>query len=149
MKAFSTVALFVIVVAGCASARKTQLTDAAIEYKAVTRGRHLNVNYKNDTLSWYSGRGMATGGNQRILTAEEKESLFRLLDKVQLEDLNKLKSPTNARMYDGAMIADIKIITKDSTYESSSFDHGKPPAEIAEFVSQFLKFTGDETYYGN
>lgn len=149
MKALYTLGLTLIFIAGCASARKAQLTDAAIEYKAVTRGRHLNVNYKNDTLSWYSGRGMATGGSRKILTAEEKESLLRLLDNVKLEELKNFKAPTDARMYDGAMIADLKIVVKDSAYESSSFDHGKPPAEIADFVNQFLKLTGEEKIYGN
>lgn len=148
MKVLS-LAFLLTIITGCASAQKAKLADASIEYRAVTRGSHMNVNLWNDTLSWYRGRGMAVGSNYRVITAEEKETLVKLLSKVDLAKLKDLKAPTDARLYDGAMIANIKVVTKDSTYESNSFDHGKPPAEIADFVSQFLKFTGDETIYGN
>lgn len=149
MKAFSTITLVLLITVSCASAKKTNLADAEIKYRAVTRGRHMDVIYRHDTLFWSYGHGMAIAGRNKTLSSEEKDELFRLLAKVNLANLKDLKAPTDARLYDGAMIANIKVVTKDSTYESSSFDHGKPPAEIADFVSQFLKFTGDETIYGN
>jgi hypothetical protein len=43
--------------------------------------------------------------------------------------LKDLKIPTEKRFYDGAAIANLKIIYK-GVNETPSFDHGSPPYEI-------------------
>jgi hypothetical protein len=59
---------------------------------------------------------------------------------MKLDSLPKLKAPTEKRFYDGAAIANFKITFKDSTYETTSFDHGFPPKEIKKFVNKINSF---------
>lgn len=146
MKKIIAIVLVLAACFGCASqsSLKKQSADVTIAYKAMTRGRQLNIVYKNDTIAANSGSGMAISSSNTALSATQKEDLFRLLEKVDLDGMQSLKSPTNKRMYDGAMIANITVTVKEKVYESSSFDHGNPPAEIAALVNKLITLGGKE-----
>jgi hypothetical protein len=56
------------------------------------------------------------------------------INKLDLENLTNLKAPTEKRFYDGAAIANLKIIYNGKIYQSSDFDHGFPPMQIKRVV---------------
>ena len=63
---------------------------------------------------------------------------MKLLDQINLTSLPTLKSPTNYRQYDGAAFAQLTIIKKGDTIQSSNFDHKYPPPELKALVEHLL-----------
>jgi hypothetical protein len=47
-----------------------------------------------------------------------------------------LKAPSEKRFHDGAAMANLKIVHKEKTYQSKTFDHGTPPKEIEKLVKK-------------
>ena len=68
----------------------------------------------------------------------EWNSLLKSLETVNLEGLNEIKPPSVRHQFDGAPIANLKVIRGNKTYQSSSFDHGNPPQEIKDVVDKMI-----------
>ena len=68
----------------------------------------------------------------------EKEEIIELINKINLNELPKLKAPTSKRQYDGAPHANLKIILNDKEYQSDTFDHGFPPKAIKPLIDKVL-----------
>ena len=64
--------------------------------------------------------------------------LVKAFGKINLDEIPKLKDPTQKRFYDGAAIANLKIKSQDKEYETTDFDHGHPPAEIEKLVNKIV-----------
>jgi hypothetical protein len=118
--------------------------DMRIEYEANTRGFYQKIIIQNQTISVSKDRkGLDKPVETKILNADWKQ-IISFFNEVQLEELPNLKAPTEKRFYDGAAIAGLKITHNDKTYETSSFDHGFPPAEIKKLVDKIVSFTEKE-----
>jgi hypothetical protein len=118
--------------------------DMRIEYEANTRGFYQKIIIQNQTISVSKDRkGLDKPVETKISNADWKQ-LMSSLNAIRLEELPNLKAPTEKRFYDGAAIAGLKITSKDKTYETSSFDHGFPPAEIKKLVDKIVSFTEKE-----
>ena len=63
---------------------------------------------------------------------------MRLLENINLKTLPNLKSPTNYRQFDGAPHAQLSVIQKGDTIQSSGFDHKYPPTELKPLVEHIL-----------
>ena len=63
---------------------------------------------------------------------------MQLLAEINVVTLPNLKSPTNFRQYDGAPFAQLSVIQKGDTIQSSYFDHKYPPAQIKPLVEYIL-----------
>ena len=74
------------------------------------------------------------------LSIADRKSLNIAIQELDLESLLQLKAPTDKRLFDGAAIANLKITKQGKRYESQSFDHGYPPAEIEKIVNKMLSF---------
>jgi hypothetical protein len=79
-------------------------------------------------------------GNEKLqpmtISKSDWKKIVEAFQEVDLEEIPNLKAPTEKRFYDGAAIANIKIIYKGKTYESNGFDHGNPPLEIEKLVNK-------------
>ena len=138
MKILSTFILVLFMAKGCTNSElKKESENISFEYVANTRGGYKKVIAKQDTIYTIKTRGGEAV--QKQLSKSDWNSLLDLLSKVDAEKMKDLKAPSEKRFYDGAMIADLKVIYKDKTYESSSFDHGNPPAEIKDLVNKILE----------
>jgi len=138
MKILSTFILVLLMAKGCTNSElKKESENISFEYEANTRGSYRKVIAKQDTVYTIKSRGGEAV--EKKLSKGDWNSLLNLLSKVDAEKIKDLKAPSEKRFYDGAMIADLKIIYKDKTYESSSFDHGNPPAEIKDLVNKILE----------
>jgi hypothetical protein len=140
-KLTSLVLLAVIIATGCASTMLKQSKDITIEYQAMTRGSNREVVLTHNTIETRTIAGSANGVTSTV-SKEEWNDVIAALEKVELTKLADLKAPTNKRFYDGALIATLIVKTKDTTYRSSSFDHGNPPAEIAAVVNKVVAMSG-------
>ncbi len=130
--------LSILVFAGCAGQKKTDQNETKIEYKAYSRGFYQEIIIENQM-----GFVTKMRDDKPIvfrLSIADRKSLNIAIQELDLESLSQLKAPTDKRLFDGAAIANLKITKQGKRYESQSFDHGYPPAEIEKIVNKMLSF---------
>lgn len=149
MKAITLLASLVVTLSSCNCQKKAaeksmavsettikQETMPTLEYELNTRGFYRKVSITNQIMAVTSVRdGKPT--TVKISDADWKE-LVILTQAVNKEGLETLKAPTEKRFYDGAPIANFRIITKDKTFDSAPFDGGFPPAEIEKIINKIV-----------
>ena len=60
---------------------------------------------------------------------------------IDLNGVDTIQSPTHRRKVDAAPYAYLIFKTKDSTYQSASFDGGEPPVKLKNVVNTMLTFS--------
>lgn len=120
-------------------AAKTTMQEKAIptlEYEANTRGYYRKITV-SDKKAWVVPERNGKALERNISDADWNE-LVALYQSVNKEGLKDLKAPTEKRFYDGAPMANFRVITKEMTYQSATFDGGYPPAEIEKIVNKII-----------
>jgi len=110
-----------------------------IEYSAISRGFYNYVVITSGTILVQKDRNSEP--ISKICSKEEWAKLMEQFKTIDSENLSKLDAPTKAHQYDGAAIAQLKIIVDNVTYETVSFDHGTPPKEIEALVKEILSIS--------
>lgn len=139
MKLFTMILLTLFLAKGCDRQLSDEMKKATIEYQATSRGFYLNINIQDEKLTMTRQRDGATKEYQ--LSNQDWNDLANLYKKVELDKLSSYKGLTQKRFYDGAAIANLRVIYEGETYETVGFDHGNPPVEIAEFVNKIVSFS--------
>ncbi len=124
----------------CACQKNEDMKTAIIEYVANTRGFYQKIEIQNKTASVTNDRSGKEKAKTISISDEDWKEIVSLFQKVKLEELAQLKAPTQKRFHDGAAIANLNIKYKEKEYESASFDHGFPPAEIEKIVNKINSF---------
>ncbi|GIZ07886.1 hypothetical protein [Flavobacterium sp. UMI-01] len=124
---------------GCEHSNQ-DLKTAVIEYVAHSRGFYQKTTINNQEVWVSNDRSGNEKRNKIKISDTDWKALVKLFEKVDLEQLKTLKSPTQKRFYDGAAIANLNITYKEKIYESASFDHGFPPEQIKEIVEKINSF---------
>ena len=138
MKLVATFILMLFMAKGCTNSElKKESENISFEYEANTRGSYKKALVKQDTIFTIKTRGGLPV--QGSLSKSDWNSLLTLLSKVDATKIPELKAPSDKRAYDGAMMAELKVIYKDKTYQTPTFDHGNPPAEIKDLVNKILE----------
>ena len=137
MKILSLLFLTIFLGKGCDGDQQQDLKTAVIDYTANTRGFYQHIVIQDQQIRVSKERGDKNTTTSKISDADWKILVIEF-SKIKLEDLPNLKAPTEKRFYDGAAIGDLKVTYKEQTYESSAFDHGTPPAEIAGLVNKMV-----------
>jgi hypothetical protein len=138
MKKSLVLLLSILVFAGCAGQKKTDQNETKIEYKAYSRGFYQLITIENQM-----GFVTKMRDDKPIafrLSIADWNNLNSAIQELDLDSLSQLKAPTEKRLFDGAAIANLKITKQGKRYESQSFDHGYPPAEIEKIVNKMLSF---------
>ncbi|MFD0834527.1 META domain-containing protein [Mariniflexile aquimaris] len=122
-------------------ANKTEKEEESIsfEYSAHSRGTFKHIIISKKQFSIQNNRGdvpLVKKSNQA-----HWNTLLKASKPIDIEAIPNLKAPSEKRFYDGAAIANLKIIYKGKTFETPSFDHGNPPKEIAELVKEILSIS--------
>ena len=139
MRIVSILSVLVFVLGSCNSQKNAigtsiEMKDIEIQYEANTRGFYNKLVLKNATISSTNDRDGKENPIVQKVSEVDLNALIQELNKVDLENLPNLKAPTEKRFYDGAAIANLKIIYKGNTYQTTDFDHGFPPMEIKRVV---------------
>lgn len=140
MKLFTMILLSVFLNRSCESQTKNDLKTAVLEYTANTRGFYQKITIQNQMISISKDR---SGGEKPVATKisdVDWKELVGYLEIIDLDNLATLKAPTEKRFHDGAAIANLKVIYKDKIYQTNSFDHSYPPAEIKKLVDKINTF---------
>lgn len=115
---------------------QNNLKNAQLEYTANTRGFYQKILINNQMIAISNDR------NDTLMTANTKIDikdwtfLTAEFKKLKLDEISKLKPPTQKRQYDGAAFADLKIILNGKTYQTQSFDNGFPNLKIKKFIDK-------------
>ena len=139
MRIVSLLSVLVFVLGSCNSQKNAigtsiEMKDIEIQYEANTRGFYNKLVLKNATISSTNDRDGKENPIVQKVTDADWSALNDEINKVDLENLPNFKAPTEKRFYDGAAIANLKIIYKGNTYQTTDFDHGFPPMQIKRVV---------------
>lgn len=113
--------------------------DYIIEYLTSSRGIYNQIIINKKTISSLKTRGGSP--SLHPIGGKNWNTITKMLERIEVENISTLKAPSKAFLYDGAAIAHLKITKGDKTYESAPFDHGNPPKEIAELVKVILSIS--------
>ena len=136
MKIFSLILLTILFGKGCESNNQKDMKSASVEYTALSRGFYQKITVKNQQIFVAKDRNSSEIGNSSKINDSDWKELVEDFQKINLNEIQNLKSPTEKRFYDGAAIANLKIVINDKTYESQAFDHGTPPQAIEKLVNK-------------
>ena len=139
MRILSLLSVLLFVLGSCNSQKNgigtsIVIKDIEIQYEVNTRGFYQKLVLKNATIFSTNDRDGKENPIVQKVSDVDWIAFKEEINKVDLVILPNLKAPTEKRFYDGAAIANLKIIYKGNTYQSSDFDHGFPPMEIKRVV---------------
>lgn len=134
MKLLSLFFLTIFLGKGCDAQKQQDLQTTVIEYVANTRGFYKKITVQNQMVLVSKDRKGNDKPVQIKISDSDWKKLIADFQEINLDEVPNLKAPSEKRFYDGAAIANLKIIHKDKTYKSTNFDHGNPPAEIKKLV---------------
>ena len=136
MKIISIILFTLLLSKGCTEEQNQNIESAIVEYNVNTRGFNQKIVIQNKTFKLNRNRLGKDTLVQKTISEKDWSILVVAFQDLNLNELQNLKAPTEKRFYDGAAIATLKIIYKEKTYESTSFDHGFPPHEIEKLVNK-------------
>jgi hypothetical protein len=139
MKWISQLIFIFVIMSSCKSQKINDFSTSSITYTAQSRGVYLSVWMENQRV-W-----VIKGKNEKpyevVLTAQEMKELESTFSVLNLEKVSSLKAPTAKRLYDGAAMATLAIISDKKPFTSKSFDHGFPPKDIEKIVTLLVSYT--------
>ncbi len=108
-----------------------------VTYQVQSRGMYEYIQISESDVKISSDRNLK---NIKSYNCEAKdwEAIERMMKSIDEEEFQKLKAPTDKRLYDGAAHATLSIIRGDVEWMTPSFDHGAPPKEIEALVNKVL-----------
>jgi hypothetical protein len=136
MKTVLALVATVILGSTCSDKNQSDLENTVIEYSANTRGFYQKITVANHKVSISKDRNGTEKPTATAISDADWKKLVTDFQTIQLDDLATLKAPSEKRFHDGAAIANLKIVHKEKTYQSTSFDHGTPPKEIEKLVNK-------------
>ena len=138
MKVVTLIFLSIFLSRSCNKELNDEMKNTTIEYQALSRGYFLNISIHDEELSIIDKQG-GKSSDYKLSKSDWKE-LANLYKVINLKKLSDYKAPTEKRFYDGAAIANLRIIYDGKIYETQAFDHGTPPIEIEKFVNKIVSF---------
>lgn len=140
MKLFTMIFLSIFLGKSCCSQSQIDSKEAVLEYIANTRGFYQKITIHNQTVTISKDRNENDKPVATKITDKDWKEMVGYIERIGLDSLSALKSPTEKRFHDGAAIANLKVVYKDKTYETTSFDHGYPPEKIKKLVEKINSF---------
>ena len=116
---------------------KDNYNKTIIMYKALSRSTFEYVEVSEKEVRLSSDRNLKNIDTYSCKSTDWDE-LEKLLKAISPENLDKLKAPTDKRLYDGAAHATLSILLGDVVMITPSFDHGHPPKVIEALVNKVL-----------
>lgn len=98
-----------------------------VELEEMTRGTNKNLVFTSEAaISTVNGQK-----STRKHTAADWDKIRKAAEAIDVSKIDTYEAPTQARFYDGALAATIRIHKNGKVYTSQSFDSGKPPKQLA------------------
>ncbi len=144
MKLYALILLTLFLGKGCSQEVKKDLANTKIQYVANTRGFYQKITIQKQEISVSKNRNDETNGVTTKISDANWKQLIALFSKIDLDKLSTYEGPTQKRFHDGAAMANLTITHKEKEYQSTTFDNGTPPVEIAGFVNKVTSLVKQE-----
>lgn len=105
-------------------------------YTANTRGFYQKITVKNQEVFVSSDRNSNDKGESMKISDANWKEITGYMSSLKLDQFATYKDPTQKRFYDGAAIANLKVIDREKEYQTVDFDNGFPPVEIEKLVNK-------------
>ncbi|WP_152537416.1 hypothetical protein [Aquimarina pacifica] len=109
----------------------------SLRYETMSRGAFFSIKVSADFIEKTEDRNKKDIGSKKC-SKDDWATIQSSLNKIDLEKIHKLETPTDYKSVDRALHAKLIIRSSSKTYTSSSFDHGSPPKEIKQLVNTIL-----------
>lgn len=131
--------IFAFLLSNCSSKSTTKMEEPIISYEALSRGFYMKAEIKGSEMNLSKDRSSKL--EKVSLRESDVKELQKAFEKIDLNEIENYKGPTEKRFYDGAAIANLTISYQGKMYNSQSFDHGNPPLELADFINKIVSLT--------
>jgi len=112
----------------------------SVEYTALSRGSFFGAKIDKNKISSSKDRNQKKY-HSIDCTDKDWKIITSLIRKVNVKNMKNLKAPSEKRLFDGAPHAQLKVTSGNTTYTSTSFDHGNPPEELKTLVNTILSLS--------
>ena len=102
-----------------------------INYEAYTRGSSEQIILEQGKLKHFQNQKEVLS---KTLYKKNYKTIYRILNSINLENIDKVEAPSKKHQFDGAMYATLEITAKGTTYKSQGFDDDNPPKEFEELL---------------
>lgn len=138
---------FLFLTTGCISLNKKNNNESnqvqrkeiinKIELTEQTRGTNRLITFNENTL------GVNLNGNNKTspFTSSEWKTITQEALLIDLEKISTYESPTTGRHSDAALASTIIITSNGKTYNSATFDSGRPPAQLQALYNKLKEFS--------
>lgn len=105
-------------------------TVKSVELSYSTRGSYRNLLITPDSIK------VSINDEQHSYKIKNTEwkKIYLALRKVSLKGISTLKRPTTKSFSDGAMAAQLSVVTSVKAYQSSNFDDNKPHLKLVGLI---------------
>ena len=110
----------------------------SFSYETFTRGSTTMYTVTREMVKVKS-TGLNSSENSKDITSEDWNSLIEIAKKTDASKMSQLEAPTDSRASDRALHAILSLRKNDTIYQTNSFDHGIPPAEVKPLVEAILR----------
>jgi hypothetical protein len=132
-----------ILLASCIAMSQNQEHIIRIEFSSLTRGYQEHVAFTRDSMKYSRVQaGRPKVAEARVFKKSEWEDLIKVAQKINLKEIQELKSPTMKRSFDGAKHSTITIITDSNQSYSHLFDDENPHAKLKALMGAIIKKRG-------
>ncbi|OCK52443.1 hypothetical protein BA768_12710 [Chryseobacterium sp. CBo1] len=117
------------------STDKSSTVIEKISLSELTRGTNRIFTLTNGKLE------TSLNGNSKTeeITQDNWAKISEAAEKINLEGISKLESPSTKRYSDAAFASFITITKNGTEYQSSEFDAGNPPVELNNLYDEIKK----------
>lgn len=105
-------------------------TVKSVELSYITRGSNRNLMISHDSIVV----SINDVRHSYKTTPAQWRKITTALKKIHLKEISTLKRPSTKSFSDGAMAAQLIIVTSLKKYESSNFDDSKPPLKLVGVI---------------
>lgn len=124
----------------CATKKESATSEVKSSFEEIVYDAHTRGRINAITVTKASLVHKTQNDSQTVkLSPEELSKLNKEVALIDLDKISSLKSPTNQRLFDGAMHTTITIKFEGKEYVSSQFDHDNPPSELMSLSNYLLK----------
>jgi len=135
---FILILLFPVLMAETCSQNMEQNKEITFTYEMITRGSRAHYTLTKEEINVVKKMGTETTASEKM-TSKEWDMLMDKMKEIDVPNINKLKPPSDKRIFDGAAHAILTIKVGEEIYKSNSFDHGNPPSTLKPLVKAILR----------
>lgn len=133
MKPLNLLFFFIFICSiSCTSQENSE--EISITYNALTRGNQLSIIADSNTITKIEDGAEIVINTPKYFWSE----ISNLIENITLNRMNTFEAPSDKRLYDGALHANLTITKNYISYNSTTFDHGNPPFELKDLIEKIL-----------